>query len=453
MCLSTAIWKRFGKSSVKFNFAWVKKLKYFDEILIFSVNLASWVLFIIQIKGSHFMLTIEELHQLMTDIESDRIERTTSINKTDKFSQAVCAFANDFPRHRSPGYLLLGVNDDGSPSGLQVDDRLLQNLVALRSDGNIQPLPALTVQKYALPDAQGEVAVVEVFPADLPPVRYKGQVWIRVGPRRAIASETEERQLSERRAAAIMARHFDARPCLGSTLNDLSLELFRLTYLPNAVSTEVIDENHRSVKEQLASLRFFDLSQDCPTHAGILLFAKTPTQWLPGAYIQFLRIAGTKLTDEVETEQVLDGDLLMVLRELDSLIKLHNQFQPIFQTGLREQIRSLYPILALRELLLNAVMHRGYEDSTAPIRFYWFRDRIEIQNPGGLYGEVTPENFPRQNAYRNPVLAEAMKVLGYVNKFGRGVLRAQESLTKNGNPLAEFQFEFNYFLVTIWQSA
>lgn len=395
------------------------------------------------------MLTIEELYQFMTDIESDRIERTTSINKTDKFSQAVCAFANDFPRHRSPGYLLLGVNDDGSPSGLQVDDRLLQNLAALRSDGNIQPLPALTVQKYAF--AQGEVAVVEVFPADLPPVRYKGQVWIRVGPRRAIASETEERQLSERRAT--MIRHFDACPCLESTLNDLSLELFRLTYLPNAVATEVIDENHRSIKEQLASLRFFDLSQDCPTYAGILLFAKTPTQWLPGAYIQFLRIAGTNLTDEVETEQVLDGDLLMVLRELDSLIKLHNQFQPIFQTGLREQMRSPYPIVALRELLLNAVMHRGYEDSTAPIRFYWFSDRIEIQNPGGLYGEVTPENFPRQNAYRNPVLAEAMKVLGYVNKFGRGVLRTQESLAKNGNPPAEFQFEFNYFLVTIWQVA
>ncbi len=64
------------------------------------------------------MLTIEELYQFMTDIESDRIERTTSINKTDKFAQAVCAFANDFPRHRRPGYLLLGVNDDGSPSGL-----------------------------------------------------------------------------------------------------------------------------------------------------------------------------------------------------------------------------------------------------------------------------------------------------------------------------------------------
>ena len=84
------------------------------------------------------MLTTAELYQLMTDIESDQIERTTSINTTDKFAQAICAFANDSPRHRCPGYLLLGVNDDGNPSGLQVDDRLLQNLAALRSDDNIQ---------------------------------------------------------------------------------------------------------------------------------------------------------------------------------------------------------------------------------------------------------------------------------------------------------------------------
>ena len=73
-----------------------------------------------------------------------------------------------------------------------------------------------------------------------------------------------------------------------------------------------------------------------------------------------------------------------------------------------------YPEWALRELLTNAVMHRNY-DSNAPIRFYAFSDHIEIQNPGGLYGEATPENFPTRNDYRNPVIAEAMKSLGFVN--------------------------------------
>ncbi len=65
---------------------------------------------------------------------------------------------------------------------------------------------------------------------------------------------------------------------------------------------------------------------------------------------------------------------------------------------------------------MNAVLHRDYQ-STSPIRYYQFSDRIEIQSPGGLYGDASPENFPRVNAYRNPIIAEAMHVLGYVNRF------------------------------------
>jgi ATP-dependent DNA helicase RecG len=137
------------------------------------------------------MLSQEQLQTMLSELESDRVERTVSVNNTDKFGQAICAFANDFPNHRQPGYLIVGASDDGRPSGLSVTDDLLQNLAALRSDGNIQPLPAITVSRHSLPG--GDLAVVEVLPSDLPPVRYKGKVWIRVGPRRATASEQEER--------------------------------------------------------------------------------------------------------------------------------------------------------------------------------------------------------------------------------------------------------------------
>ena len=150
------------------------------------------------------MLTEDQLKQLLSDLESDRVERTISTSKTDKFAEAVCAFANDFPNHRQPGYLLIGVDDSGMPNGLTVTDDILKNLAALRSDGNIQPMPALTVGKFTLDG--GDVAVVEVQPADLPPVRYKGKVWIRIGPRRGTATEQEERILIE---AAILVGVFD----------------------------------------------------------------------------------------------------------------------------------------------------------------------------------------------------------------------------------------------------
>jgi ATP-dependent DNA helicase RecG len=97
---------------------------------------------------------------------------------------------------------------------------------------------------------------------------------------------------------------------------------------------------------------------------------------------------------------------------------------------------------------MNAVMHRDYA-STAPLRITWLDDRLEIQSPGGLYGEASPANFPRQTSYRNPIIAEALKNLGYVNRYGRGVVRAQEALLANGSAPAEFQFDPGYVLAIV----
>jgi len=394
------------------------------------------------------MLTAEQLAALMADLESDRVERTVATKDTDKFAEAICAFANDYPNHRQPGYLLVGVDNEGHASGLTVTDEILLSLANLRSNVSLEPLPAMTVQKYAT--SGGEVAVAEVLPSDLPPVRYRGRVYVRVGPSKRVASAQEERLLTEKRVAS--QQTFDLRPCRGSSLDDLVLDLFLVTYRAAAVAREVIEENERDVKLQLASLRFFDLAADCPTHAGILLFAKQPLQWVPGAQVSFVRWAGTSPADEVLDEKWFSGDLLSLLRELQAFLELPVRARPVATSSLRERTEVDYPAVAIRELLWNAVAHRSYE-ANAPVRFYWYDDRIEIQSPGGLYGLVTPENFPQQTDYRNPVVAEAMATLGYVNRYGRGVLRAQAALAENGNRPAEFDFGPGHFLATIWGKA
>lgn len=388
----------------------------------------------------------QELTELIAHHEADRIEFTISTKDTDKFSEAVCAFANDLPRHERPGHLVIGVDDKGQYAGISVTDELLRNLGGLHDDGNIQPLPAISVEK--LVTAQGEVAVVTVQPALLPPVRYRGRVCIRNGPRRGYATEHEEHILIERRVA--QARTFDALPCLESALDDLATSLFLIDYRQQAVAPEVIAENGRSVEQQLASLRFFDLTRACPTHAGIVLFGLDVRKWLPGAYVQFLRVDGDSLAGAVTNDRELTGDLLTVLRELDALVDAQLVQFPVQDGALRERNVEAYPQVAVRELLMNAVMHRDYA-STAPLRITWLNDRLEIQSPGGLYGEASRENFPRQTSYRNPVIAEAMKGLGYVNRYGRGVLRAQTALAKNGSPPPAFQFDAGYVLATIWR--
>lgn len=389
------------------------------------------------------MIRETELKPLLLSMESAHVERTKSISDTDKFCQAICAFANDLPNSGLPGYLLVGVEDNGALSGLEVTDIVLRNLSAIRSDGNILPQPAMSVAKFSL--AGGDVAVVEVFPSDLPPVRYKGRVYIRVGPRKDIANEQEERILSERRIAS--ARSFDARPCLDATIDEIAFGQFD-NYRRQAIDPDTIASNHRPLEQQLASLRLYDPERNCPTNAGVLLFGKNPRFYLPGAYVQYLKLPGTDLTAAPDDQAEISGDLHSVLRELEGRIKLLIQTSMSAVSTFEEKLTPDYPEWALRELLMNAVMHRNY-DSNTPIRFYSFSDHIEIHSPGGLYGEATPENFPERSSYRNPVIAEAMKSLGFVNRFGYGVQRAQALLIKNGNPAAEFLFDSHSVLVRI----
>jgi ATP-dependent DNA helicase RecG len=312
------------------------------------------------------MLSEDQLLALLSEFESDQVERTESVTNTDTFGQAICAFANDLPSHGRAGYLLVGVRDNGALAGLHVTDQLLTNLASIRSDGNILPQPVMHVTKFSF--AAGDIAVVEVHPSDLPPVRYKGTVYIRVGPRKAVANEQEERLLTERRIA--FAKSFDAQPCTQSKIEDLALSQFE-HYRREAVDSETIAANHRNTEQQLASLRLYDSDRHCATHAGLLLVGKNPRFYLPGAYVQYLELPGTSLT-EIPTDQAeVAGDLHTLVKELEGRVRLLVKTSMVTLSALQEKQIPNYPEAAIRELLMNAVMHRNY-NSNSPIRFYAF---------------------------------------------------------------------------------
>lgn len=391
-------------------------------------------------------MTNDELLVLIQCNETDRIEKTRSTTDTDKFREAICSFSNDMAGKKQPGYLLIGVDEKDAAFRFVATDSLSQQFASYRSDGAVMPLPVMNVTVHPHPENGGDIIVVEVLPHDLPPVRYKGRTCIRIGPRKDFASEAEERVLMERRSANFPT--FDATPCVEGELKRLDVETFRQTYRPQAIAEEVIAENHRGIEEQLAALRLYNLKRDCPTNAGMIVLADNPLDLFPGAKVQFIQFAGAQLSDDVLAEKTFTGNLITMLAKLDNFLMGRFTQKPVVVSDLREQAVFDYPPQAVRELLMNAVLHRDYR-STAPTRLYEFSDRLEIQNPGGLYGEASPENFPRVNAYRNPIVGEAMHVLGYVNRFGRGIARARRFMAENGNPEPRFEFEVNHFLAII----
>ena len=382
----------------------------------------------------------DELLALLHDLESDYVERKESFaGETPKRArEAICAFANDLPNHNKGGVLFVGATDDGKSSGLQITDRLLLNLSDMKTDGNILPFPALTVEKRILDNA--EMAVVTVMPSDSTPVKYDGRIWIRTGPRRALANEQEERILSEKRQSKNIP--FDLKPVYGSTIKDLSRGYFEDEYLPMAIAKEVLDANNRTYEERLAACRMIVSVEDTtPTFMGLMAIGKKPRWHLGQSYIQFIRIDGLDHRGRIHDQQEINGRIQEIYKRAEDLFRAYNSIALDVFSGPTHVETPDYPETAFRQIMCNAILHRSYEGNNAPIHFYWYNDRIEIRSPGGPFGRVTIEKFglPGYLDYRNPNLAEVMKNLDLGQRFGFGIKWARDSMKDNNNPPLEFE--------------
>lgn len=379
--------------------------------------------------------------------ESELTEWKPTLSQMDSVYKTIAAFANDFAGHGQAGVIFVGRENDGRCSNTSIRDQdMLDFIGQMRASGSILPLPSVSHQQAILDGCPVLALVVE--PSTSTPVAYGGTVYIRVGPSTRKAKPEEVRLLTEKRINPT----FDGRAANGARLDDLDTFYLEEEYIPNAVSREVLQENNRTLEAQLAALRILT-PQFAPTHLGLLVAGKDPLRFLPGAYVQFLRVDGAELSDPVRDSAEISGRVSDVLRLTFDKVQAHIEISSRQDAEGRRTERANYPFLALRELIANAVVHRNYESSNAPTRINWFNDRLEIFNPGGPYNMVTDQNFgqPHVTDYRNPELAAALKHLGYVEKFGSGIAKVRRQLSLNGNP--EIQFEprkhENYVLATV----
>jgi len=392
----------------------------------------------------------DDLDSLIEAGEGLRVEFKESLKggAPDRIREAICAFANDLAGAGKPGIVVVGLKDDGGPADIEVSDEMLRRLTDMKSDGNILPPPVLLAERRRHRGA--EVAVVTVWPSDSPPTRCRGVVHVRSGPRRGAATAQDERILNERRQHG--DRPFDIRPVPETGLDDLQLRRFQDEYLPNAVDAESLRANERTLAERLAAAKMIDRPEaGRATVVGLLTLGTRPRDRLPGAYALFLRLDGTELADPIMDAEEIHGPVPDILSRVDDKLKAHNRTQVEFVGLDTERQTRAYPLAALQQLVRNAVMHRAYTGTHAPVRVTWFNDRIEIANPGGPFGSVTAESFgqPGVTDYRNPNLAEAMRVLGYVQRFGMGILAARRELQAAGHPDIEFSVNPSYVFATV----
>lgn len=197
-----------------------------------------------------------------------------------------------------------------------------------------------------------------------------------------------------------------------------------------------------------------------PTLSCILLFSVCPQMFYPQYTINATVIPGyekgeisadgSRFLDNVRIEGTLDEMLGQTLKFLKSNMKIRTIIEP--ETGQRRD-KTEYPMVALREALLNALIHRDYSIHTEamPVEVTMYKDRIEIRNPGGLYGRLSLDTLGKiQPDTRNPVLARAMETLGLTENRYSGIPTIQRELREAGLREAVFADSRNEFAVTFY---
>lgn len=387
-------------------------------------------------------MTPEALRQIVEAGESLEVEfkgeGSGPFNDRDLVDTIVC-LANR--RGSSPSWLLVGVEDDRRISGARgrhengkTDVARLTALVANRTR------PSLTVGVHIVPIDGLEVLVIEVAPSGLPVGTTDGRYLRRTlggdGRPACMPMQFHDMQLWKSDRGLL---DYSALPVPGARWDDLDLleiERFR----------RCIRERRGRSDEALLGLSDLELvkvlggvesdGQDCRVRVlGLLLFGKADalSRFIPTHEVAFQVLRG----QEVEVNDFFRWPLLRVMEELESRVRVRNREQELMVGLLRVGVPD-YSELALREALANALVHRDYLRQGA-MHFQWFGDRIEVSNPGGLPEGVRLDNLlvtaPRP---RNPLLADAFKRAGLVERTARGIDTIFYEQLRNGRPAPSY---------------
>ena len=394
----------------------------------------------------------EELRTLAGGPEGELVERKENANG-DGPRKTVCAFANDLHDRRKPGVLFIGADDKtGKPVGLPINEELLNALDDFSSSGDILPPPSLRVAPLSVEG--GQVACAQVMPSNSPPVKFKGRIYIRGGASTRVAEVEDERVLSEKRR--FRDAPFELYPFPAAEMEkDLDLVRFEREYLPALLPPDILAENDRTLEQRLAAAKMIAGADDpVPTTLGLLVLGARTLDFLPGAHVQFLRIDGDELGENIIDAEEISGTVAEIVRNAENKMRAYNRRAVNYVNVSRERRQWLYPPAALAQIFRNAVLHRSYESAlrgARPVDVRWYNNRVEIISPGGPFGAASGAEFPQEGLreYRNPGLAEAMKALELVQRYGTGVGQARRAMAENGNPPLEFSADQHTVICTL----
>ena len=378
-------------------------------------------------------MTKSELFELIANGENSGVEFKRDDLRPEQMAQEVVALANF-----QGGRILLGVDDDGTFTGIQRTD--LERWVMDTVFGRYVHPMIIPFYEEVQADERHRVAVITVSRGVTKPyvVRSKDRedIYIRVGSTSRLATREQQARLY----ALGGMLHAELLPVSGSGLQDLSLDRLK-DYLSTIAGDKTLPANDEDWRKRLCGLGFMVERIDGPavcTIAGLVPFGHAPRRLLRQAGVRWLAFEGEDKSYRALDDRVIDGALVALwktdekgnrwLAEGGLIEKLVDAMQPFVTeesddvgTSMRRERRWLYPVEALREAMVNALAHRDWT-RYGEIEVARYADRLEVLSPGALQNAMTVEKMiAGQRSSRNPSIVEALRDYGYVDARGMGV--------------------------------
>jgi ATP-dependent DNA helicase RecG len=373
-------------------------------------------------------MNLEQLKRLVAGGESEQLEFKKSTGDLKGGMETLCGFLNG-----QGGKVLFGVTKGGRIQGQDISDNTLQEVA--REILRLEPPATLTQMRVSV-EGTREVLVLETTDRSLAPYTFNGRPYRRIGTTTSQMLQAEyERRLLER---GHPQRRWENLPAERYGLKDLDLKEVRRA-VADAVAAGRLDPPVMGPTEALKKLKLIEDGH--PLQAAVVAFAKEMLPDYPQCALRMARFRGTT-KDEFLDQRQLTGHAFLLLQEADLFLRRHLPVAGRFEPGVLERIdEPLFPPLALREALVNALCHRDYSVAGGAVSVAIYDDRVEIGSTGLLPFGLTVADLKRDHeSYpRNPFLANVFYLRGLIERWGRGTQKIVELCVRAGHPEPVFE--------------
>ena len=349
----------------------------------------------------------------------------------DEYLKVIVAFAN-----KDGGELIIGVDDNGNPIGVKKSKKLLED-IPNKIRNKLGIIPSVKIEKV------GDKDIIHIFikPSSVS-ISHNGKYYIRSGSNSFELKGEELTNFLIEKSGKTWDEFVEERADFND-INLMTIDEFK-KYAVDRIPSIVREKDYKIILKKLNLIEGKKLKK-----AAILLFGENTQRFYPAAY---LKIGKFLTKTEIQSSDIVEGNLFEQVENALEILRTKYLISKIKFEGIHRREILEYPYEALREAIINALIHRNYLGASS-IQIRVYSDRLVIMNEGKLPPEVPVEKLKTEHLSkpRNTLLADVFYKAGFIESWGRGTIKIMEKCQEQGLPEPDFEEDYGVMKVVFYK--